>query len=227
MNMSTTENKHNNIEPEIDELTKDKILGGHEYDGIRELDNKLPRWWVYLFIVTILFSITYLVGYHFLHWPLQDEEYANSMKEAPKKAVTDVVADDLYVIATDEASLADGKATYSSICATCHAAQGQGLVGPNMTDSYWIHGNNMKMLFNIVMNGAPDKSKGMIAYKDQLGPQKIKNVLSYIFTLQGTDVSAAVPPAKAKEGTYEWNPKEMPQGVVADSAATASADSAK
>lgn len=224
--MSTTENKHNNIEPEIDELTKDKLLGGHEYDGIRELDNKLPRWWVWLFILTFIFAIVYLVGYHFMGWPLQDEEYANEMKEAPKKAIT-AVSDDMYVIATDEASLADGKATFNQICATCHGTLAQGLVGPNMTDPYWVHGNNMKMLYEIVANGAPDKTKGMIAYKDQLNPQKIKNVMSYIFTLQGTDVSAAVPPAKAKEGTFEWNPKELPQGVVADTTVTASADTTK
>lgn len=221
MNTHDTNLQHN--EPERDELTNDRLLGGHEYDGIRELDNKLPRWWLYLFYVTILFSAIYLLGYHVTNWwPLSGQEYDNEVAAAPQKPANEQITEDLYVVLTDESSLADGKETYTKICVACHGLAGQGLVGPNMTDPYWIHGNNMKMLFEIVLNGAPDKSKGMIAYKDQLSPKKIQDVLSYIFSLQGSDVSAAVPPAKPKEGTYEWNPKTNPEGVSnsEDSAAT-------
>ena len=195
-------------EPEIDELTKDRYLGGHEYDGIRELDNKLPRWWVYLFIVTIIFAAVYLLGYHVTKlWPLQEDEYNKEMAVVAdlKKANPEPVVDLATMVPLTAASdLESGQATFKKICSACHGQKGEGLVGPNFTDQYWIHGDtvtntvSIRDLYKVVTTGVI--AKGMASYKDILTPKQIQQVLSYILTLQGT-----TPP----------NPK-APQGVKYD-----------
>jgi len=203
---NTDENKLHEGEPEIDELTKDRYLGGHEYDGIRELDNKLPRWWVYLFFVTIIFAVVYLLGYHVTKWwPLQDDEYANEMSGNQKNVNPEPAVDLATMVPlTAAADLAAGEVTYKKICIACHGPQGQGLVGPNFTDQYWIHGDSItktvsiKNLYQVVITGVIEK--GMISYKDQLSPVQIQQVLSFILSFQGTN-----PP----------NPK-APQGVKYD-----------
>jgi cytochrome c oxidase cbb3-type subunit III len=205
---NTDENKLHKGEPEIDELTKDRYLGGHEYDGIRELDNKLPRWWVYLFFVTIIFAIVYLLGYHVTKWwPLQDAEYAKEISKVAdlKKANPEPIVDlENMVPMSAPSDLEAGHGTFKKICSACHGQNGEGLVGPNFTDQYWIHGDtvtnsiSIKDLYKVVTNGVLEK--GMISYKDQLSPVQIQQVLSYILTLQGTN-----PP----------NPK-APQGVKYD-----------
>jgi cytochrome c oxidase cbb3-type subunit 3 len=208
------ENKLHQGEPEIDELTNDRYLGGHEYDGIRELDNKLPRWWVYLFYATIIFSVVYMLGYHVVktEWvkkafPLQEEEYNREMTSADaiKKANPEPTVDLATMIPlTDATDLAAGEATYKQICIACHGPQGQGLVGPNFTDEYWIHGDSItntisiKNLYNVVVTGVIEK--GMIPYKDQLSPAQIQQVCSYILTMQGTNPPNPKAPQGAKYG---------------------------
>ena len=201
---NSEEYKNPQEEPEIDELTKDRYLGGHEYDGIRELDNKLPRWWVYLFYVTIIFAVVYMFGYYVAKWwPLQDAEYAKEMAAVAdlKKANPEPTVDlSTMVPLTATADLSAGEATYKKICFVCHGPQGQGLVGPNFTDQYWIHGDtvtntiSIKNLYEVVTKGVIEK--GMIPYKDQLSPVQIQQVLSYILTLQGT----TPPNPKAPQG---------------------------
>jgi cytochrome c oxidase cbb3-type subunit III len=200
---NTDQNKFPHGEPEIDELTHDRYLGGHEYDGIRELDNKLPRWWVYLFILTVIFAAVYLFGYHIgKWWPLQEDEYSSEMAVVAKNKPVQPEMDMATLVPfTDAQNLAAGEGTFKKICFVCHGMQGQGLVGPNFTDAYWIHGDTItktvgiKDLYKVVITGVLDK--GMISYKDQLSPLQIQQVLSYIISLQGTN-----PP----------NPK-APQGV--------------
>lgn len=184
---------------EQDELTGDKILSGHEYDGIKELDNKLPKWWLWLFYITIIFSVIYGLRYHVLGWgDLQEMEYDKEVAEASviyqKPVETNAITADNVTVLTDEASLAAGKDIYDKQCAVCHLAEGQGLVGPNMTDEYWIHGCSINDIFNIIIVGVPEK--GMISWKEQLTPVQIQQVSSFLLTLVGTN-----PP----------NPKE-PQG---------------
>ena len=203
---NTDEHKMPQGEPEIDELTKDRYLGGHEYDGIRELDNKLPRWWIYLFYITIIFAVVYMVGYHVTGWwPLQETEYANdSTAIAALKLANPEPTIDLSTLVpmTAVADLAAGEATYRKICTVCHAPQGQGLVGPNFTDQYWIHGDtitntiSIKNLYQVVIDGVP--AKGMMSYKTQLSPVQIQQVLSYILTLQGTNPPNPKAPQGAK-----------------------------
>ena len=192
---NTDENKLHDGLPEIDELTKDRYLGGHEYDGIRELDNKMPRWWLYLFYITIIFAVVYMLGYHVTKWwPLQEDEYKNEMavQAEIKKANPEPVIDlDAMVPMTAAADLTAGQETYKKICSVCHGQNGEGLVGPNFTDEYWIHGDSanntisIKNLYQVVITGVIEK--GMIPYKDQLSPVQIQQVLSYILTLQGTN----------------------------------------
>ena len=201
---NSEEYKNHREEPEIDELTKDRYLGGHEYDGIRELDNKLPRWWVYLFYATIIFAIVYMLGYHGTKWwPLQDQEYKNEMavQDGIKKANPEPVIDlEAMVPMKTAADLAAGQETYIKICSVCHGQKGEGLIGPNFTDQYWIHGDStnnaisIKNLYQVVITGVIEK--GMIPYKDQLSSLQIQQVLSYIFTMQGTNP----PNQKAPQG---------------------------
>jgi len=186
---------------EKDKLTGDNLIAGHDYDGIQELDNNLPKWWIGLFYITIAFSIIYLLRYHVLDWaPLQEQEYQNELAAAETKYKKAPGGDGIdassVTILTDEASMAEGKAIYDKNCAVCHLAEGQGLVGPNMTDEYWIHGCNIGDLFNIIVVGVP--AKGMISWESQLTPLQIQQVASFILSMQGTN-----PP----------NPKE-PQGEL-------------
>lgn len=207
---NTDENKLPHGEPEIDELTKDRYLGNHEYDGIRELDNKLPQWWLYLFYFTIIFALVYLVGYNLAEWwPLQEDEYKIEIASVTemKKANPEVMLDlENMLPLTAAADLAAGKETYDKICVTCHGKFAEGLVGPNMTDDYWIHGDSVansvsiKNLYEVVIKGVIEK--GMISYKDQLSPVEIQQVLSFIISLRGTNPANPKGPQGRKYDTF-------------------------
>lgn len=181
-----------------DELTGDNILAGHEYDGIMELDNRLPKWWLGLFYITIIFAVIYTLRYHVLKTAdLQDMEYDKEVSAAEEKykaAKSGEVDASTLTVLTDPASMEAGKAIYDKNCSVCHLSKGEGLVGPNMTDEYWIHGGSMEDVYNLIVVGVP--AKGMISWKDQLSPTEIQQVASYIFSLQGTNP----PNAKAPEG---------------------------
>jgi len=181
-----------------DELTGDKLLDGHEYDGIMELDNKLPKWWLGLFYITIIFAVIYVLRYHVLKTAdLQAMEYEKEVAEAIdkyKSAKPDVIDASTVEVLTDAASMEAGKAIYDKNCMVCHLSKGEGLVGPNMTDEYWIHGGSMADIYDIIVVGVP--AKGMISWKDQLSPTEIQQVASFILSLQGTNP----PNPKAPEG---------------------------
>jgi cytochrome c oxidase cbb3-type subunit 3 len=201
--MSTTdENKNLNEQGyEIDTLTNDRLIADHEYDGIKELDNDLPPWWKWLFYITIAFGIVYMVRMFVLDSDdlYQTREYNKEMAEAAAMMPDQQSQEFEMKVLTDATSLANGKATYDKICQVCHLLDGGGLVGPNFTDDYWIHGNSMEDMFATVTNGVIEK--GMISYKDQLSPTQRLEVLSYIITLHGT--TPANP--KAPEGDLlEW-----------------------
>ncbi len=194
--MATDENKninvsHNNEDDyEYDTLTNDRLIKGHNYDGIRELDNDLPPWWVWLFYITIAFAVIYSIRLFVFHADdlVQAKEFEKEMAEYHAKAATSGAENnDTFEVKllTDEASLAEGKKTWESICAACHLKDGGGLVGPNMTDNYWLHGNTVQDLYNVVTNGVIEK--GMLSYKQQLTDQQRLQVVSYVLEkLQGT-----------------------------------------
>lgn len=193
---------------------------GHDYDGIRELDNRLPPWWLYGFYVCILFAAIYLYRYHVAHSaPLSGEELkieiakADADKQAYLKKSANNIDETTAKLLTDPKDLDAAKKIFSTICAACHRPDGGGLVGPNLTDDYWIHGGNIKDIFKTIKYGYPDK--GMKSWKDDYTPLQIEQLASYVKSLHGTN-----PP----------NPKD-PQGTLykedGASANAAKTDSAK
>lgn len=188
----------------------DPLLMDHEADGIRELDNKLPRWWVYLFYGTIAFAAVYLLYYHVLGaGDLMAAQYDKEMKvgnelkaRAMKKFEDEIVR---LEPSKEPAALAGGKQTFLRLCAPCHRPDGGGLVGPNLTDDYWIHGSKFSDNVNTIWNGVPEK--GMITWKNYLKPSEVYEVASYIYTLRGTHPPNPKPPenqAPVKKGPSEF-----------------------
>jgi len=174
---------------------------GHEYDGIRELDNVLPPWWLWLFYGTIIWAAVYLWYYHVSDRGInQEQEYIAAMNfgEAEKTkflaSQADAVDEKTVTLLTAEADLAEGKEIYTANCLVCHGANGEGTVGPNFTDKYWIHGGSINNLFTTIKYGVPEK--GMISWKSQLRPAAMQKVASYILSLQGTNP----PNQKAPQG---------------------------
>lgn len=202
--MHTTEddqiNGHQEVStPEVDDVTQIKYFGGHEFDGIKELDNPLPPWLKYLFYVTIIISVSYLTLLFVFKDDsiIQKKEYYKEMAAA--KAKTEVAVKEEAVKAaaapmTQEQILAAGKSIFDKTCLVCHGKFGEGLVGPNFTDAYWIHGGKPEDLKKVIIEGVPDK--GMISYKSQLNNTQIDHVIAYILSLQGTNP----PNQKAPQG---------------------------
>lgn len=172
---------------------ENEILLDHEYDGIKELDNSLPPWWKYLFYVTIVWAVIYMGVYHvFGTGKLMEEEYAEEMEiaelqKAEMLAGGKFIDENSVTELTDPGSLFSGKEVYSKYCAACHGNFGEGLVGPNFTDEFWMHGGGIKNIFLITKNGVPDK--GMISWKSQLSPKEMQEVGSYILSFKGTNPS--------------------------------------
>lgn len=176
----------------------------HNYDGIRELDNVLPPWWVYLFYATILFGGIYLVRFHILGDYTQEEEFVTEMQiaraevEKYKLTAPDLMDKNKVTLLTDATSIAKGKELYTTNCVACHKADGGGAIGPNLTDEHWIMGGGIKNVFNTIMEGGRE-GKGMVAWKTTIKPSDIQKIASYILTLQGTSPKEA----KAPEGN-KW-----------------------
>ena len=192
-------------------VNKDEpLLLDHEYDGIRELDNKLPRWWVWLFNFSIIFAALYLLYYHVLgkgqsmatqyqeEMRLGDQIKARAMTEFETSMASRQPSQDPLV-------LAEGKDTFVKLCAPCHRLDAGGLVGPNLCDDYWIHGSNFVDNLRTIWNGVP--SKGMVTWKGTLKPSTIYAAGSYIYTLRGTHPKNPKPPenlAPVKTGPSEF-----------------------
>lgn len=174
-----------------------EIILDHNYDGIKELDNSLPPWWLYSFYITIIFAAVYLLRYHVFDGPTQIDEFETELAEAQaeleeyKKTAKDLVDINTVELLTEASDLSAGKTIFETSCAVCHLNDGGGSIGPNLTDEYWIMGGGIKNVFKTVTDGGRD-GKGMIAWKTQLKPSEIAQVSSYILSLQGTT------PAKPK-----------------------------
>ena len=175
----------------------------HSYDGIREYDNPLPGWWSALFWVTIVFAAGYGIAVHALGWGAAPEDkYRAALvgyedqrvaREQSEAASIDEAA--LARHAADPQTLADGQAVFAARCASCHADDGRGLIGPNLTDDAWIHGKGTLVdIYGTVNAGVLDK--GMPAWGRQLSPSELRTVVAFVGTVRGTHV-----PGKAAEGT--------------------------
>jgi len=168
------------------------IMLDHDYDGIKELDNNLPPWWKYGFYLTILIAIIYMINYHITKTaPLQAEEYKISMKKAEleiaeyMKTSANNVDENTVTLLTGTADLAAGKEIFMATCSACHGKFGEGTVGPNLTDDYWVHGGSVKDIFKTIKYGWPDK--GMKSWKEDYSPIQIAQVTSFIRSLRGTN----------------------------------------
>ncbi|RMF02969.1 MAG: cytochrome C oxidase subunit III [Bacteroidetes bacterium] len=197
------------------------IMLDHNYDGIRELDNSLPPWWVAMFYITIAISVVYLGYYHVLDYGYSSTEaYEIEMEEAQAaiKAYlakqADAVDETNVSLLVDEQDLALGETTFKTYCAACHGQYGEGGVGPNLTDNYFLHGGDIKDVFKTIKYGVPEK--GMIAWQTQLRPADIQRVASYVLSLVGTNP----PNPKAPQGElYQVNtPVANDSTSVADEA---------
>lgn len=177
---------------------EEDILLDHEYDGIKELDNRIPTWYNYLFYLTIIFAIVYMLYYHvFSSNTSMYDEYKEEMQTAQmhkkelEKTGTSINAKNVTLL-TSPADLSAGKTIFETNCVACHRKDAGGLVGPNLTDKYWIHGGGIKNVFHTISEGVPQK--GMITWKTQLKPKQIQEVASYVLSLQGSNPPNPKPP---------------------------------
>lgn len=168
-----------------------EIVLDHNYDGIKELDNDLPPWWLYAFYLSMIFAVVYLVRFHVLNADNQIDELQNEIAEARtaveayKKTAKNLVDINTVTLLTEAGDLNTGKAVFETNCVACHMADGGGGIGPNLTDKHWILGGDIKHVFKTVSEGGRS-GKGMIAWKQQLKPLQIAQVASYVLSLQGT-----------------------------------------
>jgi cytochrome c oxidase cbb3-type subunit 3 len=175
-----------------------EIMFDHDYDGIKELDNRIPPWFTILFYGTICFAVVYMLVFHVFHLrPLMIDEYVEEVRAADIqrqeliKSGAFVTEDDVTLL-TDPASLQGGKSIFISNCVPCHGPNGEGTVGPNLTDDYWIHGGGIKNVFKTIKYGVP--AKGMITWQTLLNPKQIQEVGSYVISLRGTNPPNGKPP---------------------------------
>lgn len=202
---STWWDKINSFKPADQES---KIDLGHNYDGIRELDNKLPGWWLYGFYLTIIIGVIYLYRYHIAETaPLSKQEFEIAWKRGEEQKAAflakagNKVDENTVVLLKDAAALKPAKEIFKQTCSACHGQEGQGnAVGPNLTDDYWIHGGGIKDIFKTIKYGWPEK--GMKSWKDDYSPVQIAQLASYIKLLKGTNP----PNPKEKQGElYQEN----------------------
>ncbi|GIZ09397.1 cytochrome c oxidase subunit III [Flavobacterium sp. UMI-01] len=176
-----------------------EIILHHDYDGIKELDNNLPPWWVYLFYICIIFSVVYLVRYEIMGADNQEMELQKELAQAKieveeyMKTAPDLMDEKTVTLLTEPADLEIGKSLFTTNCAACHRADGGGQIGPNLTDEHWILGGGIKNIFHTITNGGRD-GKGMIAWKGTLKPKEIQKIASYIISLKGSNPKDAKAP---------------------------------
>jgi cytochrome c oxidase cbb3-type subunit 3 len=174
----------------------------HEYDGIKELDNPLPGWWLATFYITIVFAVLYYGYYEIGGGPTVAQELAKEQstddlerrKTPPPAGPTE---DELKAIAVDSSAQGRGKAVYTARCASCHGPAGGGLIGPNLTDRYWIHGGSVAAVYKTIHDGVLDK--GMPGWGAMMKGDELKDVLAYVWSLKGQNVAGGKPPQGNEE----------------------------
>lgn len=187
-----------------------EIILDHNYDGIKELDNNLPPWWLYGFYASIIFGAIYLVRFHVFNGDNQFDELESDLAQARidieeyKKTAKDLVDFNTVEVLTELADLKAGQKIFETNCVACHKADGGGGIGPNLTDKHWILGGGIKNVFKTISEGGRD-GKGMIAWKQSLKPSEMAQVASYVLSFEGT--TPAEP--KAAEGDI-WVDENAP-----------------
>lgn len=180
------------------------LLIEHEFDGIKELDNPVPGWFNFLFYGSIAVGIMYFITYHVADWgPSQEQEYVTEMKAAEEQKKlylsnsANKIDENTVAISAEAPVISAGKAVYDANCVACHGDKGQGTVGPNLADEFWLHGGKINNVFKTIKYGVPEK--GMISWEKTLSPKQISEVANYIMTLKGTNPANA----KAAQGEKE------------------------
>ncbi len=208
-------------------LEKEKdILLDHNYDGIQELDNSLPPWWKYGFYLTIIVGVIYLYRFHVSHdGPSQQEEFVAEMQKGEEdkaaylaKAGNNVDESNVTLL-TDATEVGAGKELFLKNCAPCHLPDGGGVVGPNLTDDYWLHGGSIKDVFKTIKYGWQDK--GMKSWKDDFSAKQIQELASFVKSLRGTH------PATPKAPQGDLYIESTQGGKASDSTKTDSTKAAK
>jgi cytochrome c oxidase cbb3-type subunit 3 len=190
----------------IPRVTDRAMDAEHEYDGIRELDNSIPPWFTTLFVATIIFGVAYMLVYHvFESAPLMVDEYKEEMVAADLQrrimiAAEGSIDEDALTVLEDEEALQKGADEYARYCVSCHGAKGGGLVGPNLTDDYWIHGAGVRDVYFTIKNGVPEK--GMISWELVFTPKQMQEIASFVLSLRGTNpLNAKKPEGELVIGT--------------------------
>lgn len=169
-----------------------QLLLDHDYDGIKELDNSLPPWWVYLFYGCIVFSAVYLIRFEIMGGDTQEMELQKEMAQAKidvenyMKTAPDLMDEEKVTQLTEPADLASGKAIFTANCIACHRADAGGQIGPNLTDEHWVLGGGIKNIFHTLEHGGRD-GKGMVSWKGTLKPKEMQLVASYVMSLKGSN----------------------------------------
>lgn len=161
----------------------------HEYDGIQEYDNPMPRWWLLTFAATIIYSVIYLFNVGPVgngKGRIADYEADMAAFAAAHPAPTGGPSSDrLLALVKDPKAVAVGKELFTKNCVSCHRADGGGLIGPNLADNYWIHGAILDSVYSVVSNGV--LAKGMPPWGKMLTPDDVERVVAYVITLRGSN----------------------------------------
>ncbi|MCA8972179.1 MAG: c-type cytochrome [Planctomycetes bacterium] len=178
------------------DMTNSDKLRAHEFDGIREFDNHLPKWWLWTLYLAVLFSVGYWVHYEVLRSGLSSGEHfalaVQADDERIAKKLGPISNETLLELTKLESRVAAGKAEFVKTCAQCHTANGGGGIGPNLTDKYWLHGNTPMEIKKTIDDGVVEK--GMAAWKDVLGPKLVTDLVAYILTIKNTNVPGGKEP---------------------------------
>ena len=181
---------------------EDKLIEGHDYDGIQEYDNDLPVWWKNIFIVTTIFALGYIVYRHFgIAEPVPDklarllsELESRRAQETSTQGTQTAAAVPLLELVSKSENITAGKGIFDKHCIACHGPTGGGTIGPNLTDKYWIHGGSVEEIKHTIAEGVIEK--GMVPWKNSLKSSELTAVTAYIWSLKGTNPANA----KAPEG---------------------------
>ena len=178
------------------EYQQDTVMD-HEFDGIQEFDNRLPNWWLWIMWGSMVFALFYWIFFHTLGvGVLPHEKFSMEMQVAQEaqlaKALEAGIDNEFFtMMSQSEDKVAEGREIFVKHCVACHLDQGQGMVGPNLTDGYWVHGCEPMQMMKTVNEGVA--AKGMPAWLNQLGPTRVQTVVAYVLTLQGTNVEGKAP----------------------------------
>ena len=184
-------------------MSTSDVETNHDYDGIREFDNPLPRWWLLTFYGAVVFSVGYWFYYHTLSvGELPQAGYQIEMEAAEKQDAAReqnaLSEDQLLALARDQETVQRGASVFKQNCVSCHGDRAQGVIGPNLTDGFWLHGSHAKDIYKVVSTGVLDK--GMPSWRPVLGTNKVRDATAYVLSLKDKNETGKAPQGVNQEG---------------------------